>query len=104
LAELEAERKPLLDEAEFYKGKAAAAQAARAARRQRCGDRRAARGRGQPAGRTRAHQPLYDAELARLKQLWAGAAPGLNGADSDIAAPGSPVVAGRTAEGLVAAR
>jgi hypothetical protein len=79
-AELARERKPLLDEAEFYKGKTqppklkaaldandAALEAQRAA------------ANTQQTELDRLNQ-LYDAELARLKQLWAGAAPGSLGA------------------------
>jgi len=74
--ELVAERKPLLDEAEFYKGKAlphklreqlAANDGAMAAQRD------AQRLQQAEVDRVNA---LFDAELARLKRLWAGAAPG----------------------------
>jgi hypothetical protein len=79
-AELTRERKPLMDEAEFYKGKAlppklraaldandAALEAQRAA------------ANTQQTELDRLNR-LYDAELARLKQLWAGAPPGSLGA------------------------
>ena len=36
---------------------------------------------------------LYDAELGRLKLLWAGARAGLDGADRGRSAPPSPVAA-----------
>jgi hypothetical protein len=78
--ELAKERKPLVDEAEFYKGRAlppklktaldandAAVEAQRAA---------AATQQAELDRITR----LYDAELARLKQLWSGATPGSLGA------------------------
>jgi len=74
--ELMAERKPLLDEAEFYKDKAlppklreqlAANDGAMAAQRDAQ--------RIQNAELERVSK-LFDAELARLKRLWAGAAPG----------------------------
>jgi hypothetical protein len=74
--ELVAERKPLLDEAEFYKGKAmpaklrdqlAANDGAMAAQRDAQ--------RIQNAELERVNK-LFDIELARLKRLWAGAAPG----------------------------
>ena len=76
LAELERERKPLLDETEFYKGKqlpsALKAQldandAAAAAQRDAQAQQRAELDR---IGRR------YDAERAHLRRLWAGAAPG----------------------------
>jgi len=76
LRELTVERKPLLAEAEFYVGKPLPAKlrgqldandAATAAQREAVGN--------QEAELDRVNQ-LYDAELARLKQLWAGAAPG----------------------------
>jgi hypothetical protein len=74
--ELIAERKPLLDEAEFYKGKSlppklreqlAANDGAMAAQRDAQ--------RIQNAELERVSK-LFDVELARLKRLWAGAAPG----------------------------
>lgn len=73
---LEAERKPLFSEAEFYTGKSLPAKlrmqldandAATAAQREAAVN--------QQAELERVNQ-LYDAELARLKLLWAGAAPG----------------------------
>jgi hypothetical protein len=92
LKELAAERKPLLDEAEFYKGKPlppklkqqldandAATEAQKAAIQ------------GEAAELDRINR-LYDVELARLKKLWAGAAPGslsdeVPGGDTQAAAP-----------------
>jgi len=76
LRDLEAERKPLLSEAEFYVGKPLppklrnqldANDAAVAAQREAAVY--------QEAELARVNR-LYDAELARLKALWAGAAPG----------------------------
>lgn len=76
LQELATERKPLLDEAEFYKGKAMppklrqqieANEAATEAQRNAI--------QNQQAELERVNR-LYDGELARLKRLWAGAAPG----------------------------
>jgi hypothetical protein len=76
LSELELERKPLLSEAEFYLGKPLppklrgqldANDAATAAQRES--------GLTQQAELERVNR-LYDAELARLKLLWAGAVPG----------------------------
>lgn len=76
LKELAAERKPLLDEAEFYTGRALppklrvqldANDAATSAQREAA--------IGQEAELDRVNR-LYDAEFARLKLLWAGAVPG----------------------------
>lgn len=76
IEELAKERKPLLDEAEFYKGKALPAKlkqqldandAATEAQRVLIDN--------QKAELVRVNR-LYDVELARLKRLWAGAAPG----------------------------
>ncbi|MDP1693323.1 MAG: hypothetical protein Q8L49_15460 [Burkholderiaceae bacterium] len=98
--ELASERKPLLDEAEFYQGKAlpaklreqlAANEGAIAAQRDAQNN--------QKAELERVNQ-LFDIELARLKRLWAGAAPGSLGpalaeAASAVAAtpPAKPVTA-----------
>jgi len=74
--ELALERKPLLDEAEFYKGRPLPAKlqqqldandAALAAQRDVQANQKAELDR---VGK------LFDTELARLKRLWAGAAPG----------------------------
>ncbi|MBL8362594.1 MAG: hypothetical protein JNN18_19060 [Rubrivivax sp.] len=76
LKELAAERKPLLDEAEFYKGKPLPAklkqmldanEVATSAQREAVA--------AQEAELVRVNR-LYDIELDRLKKLWAGAAPG----------------------------
>ena len=74
--ELAAERKPLLEEAEFYKGKAmpaklreqlAANDGAIAAQRD---------AQQNQVGELERVNKLFDTELARLKRLWSGAAPG----------------------------
>lgn len=87
LKELERERKPLLDEAEFYKGKQMplklrqqldANEAATAAQRTLV--------ENQKEELLRIDR-LYDAELARLRKLWAGAAPGSMGALPAASAP-----------------
>lgn len=79
LKDLAAERKPLLDEAEFYKGKALppklktqidANDAAVEAQRSAAENQQAELGRV---------NRLYDIELARLQRLWAGAPPGSMG-------------------------
>ena len=96
--ELARERKPLLEEAEFYKGKALPAklrqqldanEAATAAQRDVQNNQKAELERV---------TKLFDVELARLKRLWAGAAPGSIGPSVDEAAsaagsaPAKPVV------------
>jgi Domain of unknown function (DUF4124) len=93
LKALEAERKPLLSEAEFYEGKPLppklrgqldANDAATEAQREAAIHQQAELERV-----TR----LYDAELARLKLLWAGAVPGSLGPIQPQATP-SPLAAG----------
>jgi hypothetical protein len=76
LADLAAERKPLMDEAEFYKGKALPAKL----RQQMDANDAAVEAQralvqNQEAELVRINA-LYDVELTRLKRLWAGAAPG----------------------------
>lgn len=79
-AELAKERKPLLDEAEFYAGKTpppklkAALDAIDAAL-----EAQRAAAQTQQTELDRINR-IYDAELARLKQLWSGAPPGSLGA------------------------
>ena len=77
---LAAERKPLLDEAEFYVGKPMPAklkqqldanEAATEAQKSLIVNQQAEMGR---------INALYDAELARLRKLWSGASPGSMGA------------------------
>ena len=84
--DLAVERKPLLDEAEFYKGKPLppklrqnldANEAATAAQRDAQVNQRVELERV---------TKLFDTELARLKRLWAGAAPGTIGPAADEAA------------------
>lgn len=76
LKDLAAERKPLLDDAEFYKGKRLpfklqhqleTNEAAAAAQRESI--------ENQKAEMVRVNR-LFDEDLARLRKLWAGAAPG----------------------------
>jgi len=100
--ELAVERKPLLDEAEFYKGKALPAklhqqldanEAAATAQRDAQNNQKAELERV---------TKLFDTELARLKRLWAGAAPGSIGpataeaASAAASAPEAKPVAART--------
>lgn len=101
---LAAERKPLADEAEFYKGKAlppklkqqfdavdASAEAQRAL----------VTNQQTEIGRLNA---LYDTELARLRKLWGGAAPGSLGtmASQAQSQAGSPPAAPSTAQATTA--
>jgi hypothetical protein len=94
LQQLEAERRPLLAETEFYAGKPLPAKL-----RQQldANDASAAAQREaaihQQAELDRVNQ-LYDAELARLKLLWAGAVPGSLGPMPAPAGITSPVAAG----------
>ncbi len=85
LADLERERKPLTDETEFYKGKQMpgklkgqldANDAATAAQKELLITQKAELERA---------SKLYDTELAHLKKLWAGAAPGSLQAPADAA-------------------
>ncbi|MED5620699.1 hypothetical protein [Ideonella sp. BN130291] len=85
--ELAAERKPLLAEAEFYKGKALPAKL----RQQLDANDASVEAQrtaiqNQQAELERINR-LYDAELARLKRLWAGASPGTVAADGGLSAP-----------------
>lgn len=95
--ELVVERKPLLDEAEFYKGKAMPGKL-----RQQFDANDGAMAAQRDAQVTQKAEldrvtTLFDAELARLKRLWAGAVPGSLGpatAEATVAtAPGKPVAA-----------
>lgn len=95
--ELIVERKPLLDEAEFYKGKAMPGKL-----RQQFDANDGATAAQRDAQITQKAElervtTLFDAELARLKRLWAGAVPGSLGpatAEAAVATPaGKPVAA-----------
>ena len=83
IAELKLERKPLLDEAEFYKGKPLPAKLKQALD---ANDASAEAQRvlveNQKAELVRINA-RYDGELARLKRLWSGMAPGGAGATPD---------------------
>jgi hypothetical protein len=95
LRELAAERKPLLDEAEFYIGKPlpprlkAAIDANDAAV-----DAQRAAGQSQETELARVNK-LYDAELERLRRLWTGAQPGSLGPLPPSAPPASTAPASR---------
>ena len=93
-SELVAERKPLLDEAEFYKGKALPAKL----RQQLDANEAAATAQRDAQNNQKAEfdriNKLFDAELARLKRLWAGAAPGSIGQAGEEAASAAGVKPG----------
>jgi len=91
IKELALERKPLLDETEFYKGKPLPPKL----KLQLDRNEAASTAQQQLIGNSRAElvriNARYDEELARLKRLWGGAAPGSLGAMStpEAAASGS---------------
>ena len=90
------ERKPLLDEAEFYKGKTMPAKL-----RQQFDANDGATAAQRDAQVTQKAEmervtKLFDAELTRLKRLWAGAVPGsLGPATAEAAVATPPVVPGK---------
>jgi hypothetical protein len=90
LADLSVERKPLMDEAEFYKGKSLPAKL----RQQMDANDAAVDAQRTLVQNTQEEifriNALYDVELTRLKRLWAGAVPGSLG---PIVASKSPVAA-----------
>lgn len=90
LAALEKERKPLMDESEFYVGK----QMPLKLRQQIDGNDAAAEAQrnllqNQKAELVRVNE-LYDLELERLRKLWSGAQPGSLGALPPADAPSAP--------------
>ncbi|GAB4040148.1 MAG: hypothetical protein Fur0014_10400 [Rubrivivax sp.] len=95
LEALRLDRKPLLDEAEFYQGKPlpVALKAALDANDAATAAQRAAM-QTQEAELVRITR-LYDAELAHLKQLWAGAQPGSLKAPAPAPAASRPGLASR---------
>jgi hypothetical protein len=79
LADLARERKPLLEEAEFYKGRALPAKLRTALDANDASvDAQRAASQNQALELERISR-LYDAELDRLRRLWAGAPPGSMG-------------------------
>ena len=102
LQELAAERKPLAEEAEFYKGRPPPLRLKQALDGNDAGvDAQRAAAANQEAELVRINT-LHDVELARLRQLWAGAAPGSLGAPAALpatatagatAAPAAPAAA-----------
>ncbi|HET9645530.1 MAG TPA: hypothetical protein VFP68_19710 [Burkholderiaceae bacterium] len=87
MKDLTTERKPLLDEAEFYKGKQMPAKL----KQQLEANQAAADAQGDVIATQQAEMErinrLYDAELARLKKLWAGAPYGSLTADIAASSP-----------------
>lgn len=87
LKELAAERQPLLAEAEFYQGKPLPPKL----RGQLDANEAATEAQRDAAARQQEEieriNRLYDAELARLRQLWAGAAPGALGPIQPLPSP-----------------
>ena len=98
MKELAADRKPLADEAEFFKGRQMPARLKQAL------DSNDAAVEAQRGAATNQESELvrinklHDVELARLRQLWAGAAPGSLGP-----APATPATAGASAAPVAAA-
>lgn len=95
LAELERERKPLLDEQEFYKGKKLPAKL-----RQQLDANDAAVAAQKSLVQNQEDEivrinNLYDVELERLKKLWGGASPGSMGALPAASAPAPRKAAGK---------
>lgn len=88
LKDLETERKPLLDEAEFYKGKRLPPKLkAQLEANDTAAEAQRESAATQAAELARVNR-IYDTELARLQRLWAGAAPGSMG---PLGGPGSAV-------------
>ena len=87
IKDLAQERKPLLDEAEFYKGRALPAKLKQQLDANDAGvEAQLQLIENQKAELVRVNS-RYDAELARLKRLWAGAAPGSLGPMTGTEAP-----------------
>ena len=98
LQELGAERKPLTEEAEFYKGRPLPLRLKQALDGNDAGvDAQRAAAANQEAELVRINK-LHDVELERLRRLWAGAAPGSLGP-----APAMPAPAGASAAPVAAA-
>ncbi|CAN5592939.1 hypothetical protein BH09PSE5_BH09PSE5_31680 [soil metagenome] len=93
-AALAKERKPLLDEAEFYKGKPLPAKLREQLDANDAAvDAQRSLAQNQSAERDRINA-LFDAELVRLRRLWAGAAPGSLGPLNTDPAPSAAPSAG----------
>jgi hypothetical protein len=97
LADLAAERKPLLDEAEFYRNRAMPAKLKQQLEsNDTATDALKVLIQNQQAEIVRVNA-LYDTELERLRKLWAGATPGSMGAMGP--GPGASATAKKTATG-----
>jgi len=95
LADLAAERKPLLDEAEFYRNRTLPAKLKQQLEsNDTATDALKVLIQNQQAEIVRVNT-LYDIELERLRRLWAGATPGSMGAIGP--APGASAPAKKTA-------
>ncbi len=93
LRELAAERKPLRDEAEFYKGKTMPAKLkASIDANDASADAQRSAASNQTIELDRINR-LYDAELDRLRRLWSGAPAGSLGALPSVTAPLPPATA-----------
>ncbi len=98
MSDLQAERKPLADEAEFYKGKPLPAKLRQQMDANDAAmDAQRALVQNQHSEMVRINA-LFDTELARLKRLWAGAAPGSMG---PLPSPQSAVAADGNSSKLV---
>ena len=99
IAELNKERKPLLDEAEFYKGKAMPGKLKQSLEFVDVAvDAHKTLIQNQEAEKVRINAN-YDLELARLKKLWAGAPPGSLGPASGSSSATPPTKSSATAPG-----
>ena len=102
--ELAAERKPLLEEAEFYKGRQMPARLKQALDANDAGvEAQKASAANQEAELVRINR-LYDAELTRLRRLWSGAAPGTLGPVDEAAVPPRAAAAPAAAPANTAAK
>lgn len=99
--DLARERKPLLEEAEFYKGKTLPPKL----KQQLDANDAATTAQADVQNNQKAEldriSKVYDTELARLKKLWAGAAPGSLGPAAPETAPVKPTVASASAKPVV---
>jgi hypothetical protein len=91
LKDLAAERKPLLDEAEFYKGRTMPLKLKQALDANDAGTEAQKTAMANQEAEIGRINKLYDAELDRLRRLWAGAQPGTLGplAAAEMAASSS---------------
>lgn len=100
IAELERARKPLAEESEFYKGKSLPAQLKQQLDANEAGVAAQRDAQAQQKAEMERIGKRYDVELAHLKRLWAGAAPGsivvmAEPADAKAGKPIKPAVQSR---------